>query len=81
MLCLKVPGDTFSYRPGQWRAGWGGPDRHTERTPGRKAAQWAEREPDNEYHVINVSDHCANLDQPDDVNGLISSFLARHLPG
>ena len=46
----------------------------------RKAmAAWAQREPDDEYHVIDGAGHCANLDRPEQVNTVITSFLARHL--
>jgi pimeloyl-ACP methyl ester carboxylesterase len=46
----------------------------------RKAmAAWAQREPDDEYQVIDGAGHCANLDRPEQVNTVITSFLARHL--
>ena len=38
-----------------------------------------QREPDDEYHVIDGAGHCANLDRPERANTLITSFLARRL--
>jgi 3-oxoadipate enol-lactonase len=46
----------------------------------RKAmAAWAQREPGDEYHVIDGAGHCANLDRPEQVNTLITGFLAHHV--
>jgi len=45
----------------------------------KSMAAWAQREPADEYHVIAGAGHCANLDRPDRVNALISTFLAQHL--
>jgi pimeloyl-ACP methyl ester carboxylesterase len=47
----------------------------------RSMAAWAHREPDAEYHVISGAGHCANLDQPEELNALINAFLVRHLGG
>ena len=42
-------------------------------------AAWAQHEPGDEYHVIDGAGHWANLDRPQQVNTLITGFLARHL--
>ena len=45
----------------------------------KSMAAWAEREPDDEYHVLSGAGHCANLDRPEETNALIMGFLQHHL--
>jgi len=45
----------------------------------KSMAAWAQREPADEHHMIEGARHCANLDRPEQVNTLITGFLARHL--
>ena len=41
---------------------------------------WANREPQCEFHWIKDAGHCAHMDRPEVVNGLLVDFLARKLP-
>jgi len=45
----------------------------------KSMAAWAQRQPADEHHMIEGAGHCANLDRPEQVNTLITGFLARHL--
>ncbi|WP_291529387.1 alpha/beta fold hydrolase [Bacteroides sp. UBA939] len=41
----------------------------------KMAAQWHKDEPGSEFHIIRSAGHCANMDNPEEFNSVVMSFI------